>query len=319
MGRSPSIVRLALGLLGLALGACASSPPASGSQASASSAPPSAVSSFPVTIGAGGQAVTIPREPRRIVSLSPTATEMLFAIGAGDQVVAVDDQSNYPPQAPRTKLSGYEPNAEAIAGYHPDLVVYANDLGDVAPALQALDVPALMEPAAASLRDAYAQIDELGRATGHPASARALVSHMRERIANIVASVPAAARGLTYYHELDDTYYSVTSRTFIGRVYALFGLKDIADAASSAGSGYPQLSPEYIIRADPDLIFLADTKCCGQSPRTVAQRPAWGRIAAVRRHAIVPLDDDVASRWGPRIVDFVRVVARAITRLEAAA
>jgi iron complex transport system substrate-binding protein len=318
MGKSPSVVRLALALsLGLALVACASSaPPGGGSTASARS---SASASFPVVIGTGARAVTIPSEPRRIVSLSPTATEMLFAIGAGDQVVAVDDQSNYPAQAPTTKLSGYEPNAEAIAGYDPDLVVYANDLGDVAPALAELGVPALMEPAAASLRDAYAQIDELGRATGHESNARALVSQMRARIARIVASVPTSARGLTYYHELDDTYYSVTSKTFIGRVYALFGLRDIADAAAPAASGYPQLSPEYILRADPDLIFLADTKCCGQSPRTVARRPGWQQIAAVRTHAVVALDDDVASRWGPRIVDFVRVVARAITRLAEAA
>jgi iron complex transport system substrate-binding protein len=244
---------------------------------------------------------------------------MLFAIGAGDQVVAVDDQSNYPPQAPTTKLSGYEPNAEAIASYKPDLVVYANDLGDVKAALKDLHIPSLLEPAAANLRDVYAQIEQLGEVTGNTAGARRLISSMRSRIASIVASVPTPAQPLTYYHELDDTYYSVTSKTFIGKLYSLLGLKDIADAAGKTGSGYPQLSPEFIIAANPDLIFLADTKCCGQSPATVAKRPGWNRITAVRNGDVIPLDDDVASRWGPRIVNFLQAIARAVTNVEGAA
>jgi iron complex transport system substrate-binding protein len=263
--------------------------------------------------------VTLERRPGRIVSLSPTATEMLFAIGAGDQVVAVDDQSNYPADAPTTGLSGYEPNAESIASYDPDLVVYANDLGDVAPALDRLGIPAVLEPAAENLREVYAQIRQLGLLTGHADGADALVSTMRSRIATITAATPRPAEPLTYYHELDDTYYSITSSTFIGRIYALLGLRNIADAADSAGSGYPQLSPEYIIEDDPDLIFLADTKCCGQSAGTVAKRPGWDRIAAVRHGDVIELDDDVASRWGPRIVDFLKAVADAVSDVEARA
>ena len=117
---------------------------------------------------------------------------------------------------------------------------------------------------------------------------------------------------MSVYHELTPDYFSATSKTFIGRVYALFGLKDIADAADSSGTGYPQLSGEYILSADPDLVVLADTRCCGQSRATVAARPGWSTMTAVRRGAVLTVDDSIASRWGPRVVDFVRAIARAL-------
>ncbi len=316
MGRSLRIVPLVV--LAIALAACADSNGSSSTAGGAASTAASSPTAFPATVDAANGSVTIPAAPERIVSLSPTATEMLFAIGAGEQVVAVDDQSNYPSQAPTTKLSGYEPNAEAIAAYDPDLVVYANDLGDVANALDQLRIPRLFEPAAADLDDVYAQIEQLGTATGHADEARTAIARMRSRIDGIVASVPKPSTPLTYYHELDDTYYSVTSSTFIGTVYSLLGLKNIADAADKDGSGYPQLSPEYIVEADPDLIFLADTKCCGQSSATVWKRPGWGRIGAVRHRDVIELDDDVASRWGPRIVDFLQTAADAVRRVERA-
>ncbi|HYY08811.1 MAG TPA: ABC transporter substrate-binding protein [Actinomycetota bacterium] len=270
--------------------------------------PADAAAEFPVTIDTASGSVTIDDRPTRIVSLSPTATEMLFSIGAGDQVVAVDDQSNYPADAPTTDLSGYEPNVEAIASYEPDLVVYATEPGDLGSSLEDLGITTLLQPAAATLKDAYGQIEQLGLATGNADRAREVIDGMKSDIGSIVDGV-GKPEGLTFYHELDDTYYSVTSSTFIGQLYSLVGLRNIADEAKGAGGGYPQLSAEYIIQADPDLIFLADTKCCGQSARTVAKRPGWDRIAAVR-------DDDVASRWGPRVVDFLRQIAHAVDRLE---
>ena len=301
---------VALGLLAAACGSGSSD----GSQPAANGSSP-AGATFPVTVAAGNGKVTIEQRPLRIVSLSATATEMLFAIGAGDQVVAVDDNSNYPPEAPTTKLSGFEPNVEAIAGYEPDLVVYSNDPGDLQKSLDALKIPALDEPAAADLADAYAQIEELGRATGHDGDAAKIVDGMKDDIDEIVASLPKSNEPLTYYHELDDNYFSVTSKTFIGQIYALLGLENIADPADKDGSGYPQLSAEYIVKADPDLIFLADTKCCHQSAETVAARPGWKSIAAVGNGGVVPLDDDIASRWGPRIVDFLRAAADGVERV----
>jgi len=254
--------------------------------------------------------------PDRIVSLSAAATEDLFAVGAGHQVVAADEYSTYPADAPRTSLSGFEPNVEAIARYRPDLVVISQDVDNIEGQLAALRIPVLYEPAPANLGGAYAQIIQLGRATGHAAAAAAVVAHMRAQVASIVRSVPRRTPPITVYHELDQTYYSASSNTFIGQLYTLLGLDDIADPAAKAAV-YPQLSSEYIIARDPDLIVLADTVCCGQSLRTVAARPGWAHIAAVRDHDVLAVNDSVASEWGPRIVLFLAEVADAVKRVEA--
>ena len=286
--------------LAVAAAACASTKTAA--------APPpttTGVAGFPVTIGT----VTVRARPTAIISLSPTATEDLFAIGAGSQVIAVDDQSDYPASAPKTSLSGYKPNIEAIAAKRPDLVIVADDSSGVSGALAKLAIPTLVEDAAANLEGAYAQIEQLGTATGHAQAAVALVTSMRASIASTVAAQPHRATAPRIYHEVDQTFYSATSKTFIGQLYTLLGARDIADAADSQGSGYPQLSPEYIVKADPDVIFLADSLCCGQTPSTVAARPGWSVITAVESHAIVTLNDDVASRWGPRVVDLVKAIA----------
>jgi len=270
---------------------------------------------FPVTIDTDLGRVEIPQRPERLVSLSPTATEMLYAVGAGDQVVAVDDQSNYPADAPTTELSEFEPNVEAIASYDPDLVVISGGTPELKRALGRIDIPMLQQPAATTIDDTYAQIEQLGAVTGNVAEAEAVVADMQERIDELVSGIGDEARGLTYYHELDDTYFTATSETFIGQVYSFLGLENIADEAKGSGTGYPQLSAEYIVEADPDLVFLADTKCCGQSAETVASRPGWDQIAAVREGGVVQLDDDIASRWGPRVVDFLEVVADAVEKL----
>jgi iron complex transport system substrate-binding protein len=270
-----------------------------------------AAAAFPVTIHAATGAVTISSKPTAIVSLSPTATEMLYAMGAGSQVKAVDKNSDYPAGTPRTGLDPYQLNVEAVANYQPDLVVASALTTAQSKQLATLHIPTLLEPAATNLNQAYAEITALGQATGHAAGAAAEVSGMKRQIAAVVAGVHRPA---TYYYELDQTYYSETSSTFIGQVLHLLGLTSIADAAkgAAASGGYPQLSAEYILKADPDYIFLADTKCCQQSPATVAKRPGWSTLSAVRNQRVVPLDDDIASRWGPRIVELLRTVADAI-------
>jgi cobalamin transport system substrate-binding protein len=267
---------------------------------------------FPVTVVAGNGKVTLRQKPKRIVSLSPTATETLFAINAGPQVVAVDDQSDYPKSAPRTKLSGFTPNVEAIAKYRPDLVVVAYDANSLVASLKKLHIPVILQDAPRTLPGAYEQIKVLGRATGHYDRARTVVARMRTQIARMVAASTAKARGVGLYHELSPDYYSATSKTFIGSVYRLFGLRNIADAADSSGSGYPQLAGEYVIASDPGLIVLADVKCCAQTKGSVSARAGWDRIRAVRNGAVVLLDDSIASRWGPRVVNFVRAVSSAL-------
>ncbi len=254
--------------------------------------------------------------PQRIVSISPTATEILFAIGAGEQVVAVDSFSNYPEHAPITDLSAFEPNIEAILGFEPDLVVTSFDPGDLGEGLAAAGVQMIMAPSASVIADSYSQIEQLGAATGHIAEAVELVAQMQADIAEL--SAQASGTG-SYYHELDDTLFTVTSSTFIGEVYALAGLTNSADAADPDGEafGFPQLSAEFLIETDPDLIFLADAKCCGQSAETVGERPGWSVMAAVQAGRIFELDDDIASRWGPRIVDFLAVIVKATATIPA--
>jgi iron complex transport system substrate-binding protein len=287
---------------------------ASNSAAAASSRAATEASAFPATVRGANGPVRLPARPSAIVSLSPTLTEMLYAIGAGGQVTAVDQYSTYPTQAPRTSLSGLNPNVEAIAGRRPDLVVLDSDRGGLTKRLAAFHIPVLVLPAAASLSDVYHEIDELGVATGHPSQAQAEVAGIRADLARIVASTPRPATARTYYYELEQDYYSVTSATFVGQLLSLLGLRSIADRASGAAAngGYPQLSAEYIIKSNPDYIFLADTVCCKQTAATVAARPGWSGISAVTAHRIVPLNDDIASRWGPRVVDLVRAVSAAL-------
>ena len=253
--------------------------------------------------------------PHRIVSLSPTATETLFAIGAGKQVIAVDQQSDYPKQAPHTRLSYINPNVEAIAGYKPDLVVVEYDPNGIVAALQKLGVRIAYQRAARSFADVYGQIRRLGSLTGHASQAAGLVTRMKTQIAALVAKGAPRARGLTVYHELEPDLYSATSSTFIGQIYKLFGLRNIADAADTGGTGYPKLSPEYVVSQSPDIVVLADIRCCGQSLKTVAARPGWSSVSAVRSGTVVRIDDSVASRWGPRIVDFVRAVAAGLAHV----
>jgi iron complex transport system substrate-binding protein len=273
---------------------------------------------FPVTVKTGATSVTIKKQPVRIVSLSPTATEMLFAIGAGKQVKAADDYSNFPANAPKTKLSGFKPNVEAIVAYKPDLVVASAD-GDAMKALRALKIPVMVLPAAEKITDSYAQIEQLGAATGHIADAVKVSSTMQADIAAIVASVPKRTAPLRYFHELDNTLYSVTSKTFVGQLYSLLGMTNVADAADKDGFGYPQLSAEYLVSIDPDVILLADTKCCAQDAAAVAKRAGFSGLSAVKSGQIIALDDDVASRWGPRIVDLLRVLATSTASLKGTA
>ncbi len=259
-----------------------------------------------------------PDAPKAIVSLSATATEMLFAIGAGDQIIAVDDQSNFPAEAldKPNDLSGYTPNVEAIAALEPDLVIMQD--ATVQEQLEALDITVFIGSAPATFDGVYAQIEQLGAATGHVGEAAELVGNMQADIAAAIAAAPTTEDALAFYHELDNTLYSVTSNTFIGQVYALFGLTNIADEAQP-GNDYPQLNAEYIVQQNPALIFLADTKCCGESPETVAARPGWDAIAAVQNGNVIAIDDDIASRWGPRLVDFVQAVSDALVKVPAKA
>jgi iron complex transport system substrate-binding protein len=248
--------------------------------------------------------------PQKIISLSATHTEILFAVGAGDQVVAIDSMSNYPAESADvlTDLSGYEPNVEAITAYEPDLVVIGDDFVGLAEQLTAVGIKSWVSSAPTTLDEAYAQIEDLGTVVGHGDEAIALATSMKSAIDAIIAQAPALDQPISFYHELDDTNYSVTSNTFIGSIYAALGMRNIADA-TEGDTDYPQLSAEFIVSQNPDMIFLSDTECCGVTAASVAARPGWEVLSAVQGGGIVELDDDVASRWGPRLVEFAQVVS----------
>jgi iron complex transport system substrate-binding protein len=311
---------MAAAALAVTCAACGSSAPHSASANKASTTKTSTTKTsagFPVTVTTAGGVTRVPGRPGAIVSLSPTATEMLYAIGAGSQVKAVDDDSDYPAQAPRTSLSGYTPNAEAIAGYKPDLVVISNDIDNITAKLKALSIPVLDLPAATNVAGVYSEFTELGEATGHAAQASQEDATIKSDIAKIVAAEPKHSAPLTYYYEIStDPYYSVTSSTFIGSLLSLLGMKSIADAATGAAAsgGYPSLSAEFILKANPDYIILADTGSTGggQDAATVDSRPGWSVLTAVKDKHIILLNADIASRWGPRIVDLLQDVESGI-------
>jgi len=312
--RSRPALVAAAAVIAVACAACSSS--AASPSPSGTGSGTARTGTFPVTVTTADGTVHVASRPDAIVSLSPTATEMLYAIGAGSQVKAVDSDSDYPRQAPITKLSAYEPNAEAIATYKPDLVIISNDINNITAKLTALSIPVLDLPAAANVPDVYREFTELGEATGHVAQAAAEDSKLKTQIASIVASVPPHAKPVTYFYELGtNPYYSVTSSTFIGSLLSLLGMKSIADAATGAAAagGYPSLSAEYILKANPDYILLSDTGSDGgQDAATVSARPGWSVLTAVKDKHIVVLNADIASRWGPRIVQLLQSVAAAI-------
>ena len=305
-----SLVGIAGLFLLTALTACGGSDPTTETSVVETTETTSASSTYPVTVGD----LTLTTQPMRIISLSPTATEMLYAIGAGAQVVAVDDYSNFPAEAVAlgTALSGYEPNVEAIAGYTPDLVIVAYDAGVIVDQLKSLSIPVFMAAAATSFEDVYSQIEQLGALTGNLENAVQLSGQMQTDIAAAVAEVQLPTTPITYFHELDNTLYSATSNTFIGQVYGLFGLKNIADGVID-GNDYPQLSAEVIVKANPDIIFISHS----ETPEVVAARDGWGRLKAVTNNQVIALPADIPSRWGPRIVEFVKVIRDAIALVAA--
>lgn len=267
---------------------------------------------FPVTVDAANGEVTLDKQPERIVSLSPSATEILFAIGAGDQVVAADEYSTYPEEAPDTKLSGYDPNVEAIAGHRPDLVVIANDTNDIVGSLEELKIPVIVSEAPATIEEGYDTAAALGLATGHVDETAKVVADMRAEIEEALQDKPG--EGIRVYHELDEKLFGASSHSFIGSVYTALGATNIADAADKQKSGYPQITEEAVITADPELIVITDQ--VSYTADDVAKRPGWENVSAVRSDNIETVDADIASRWGPRLPQLIKLLADALASVK---
>jgi iron complex transport system substrate-binding protein len=276
-----------------------------------------AATKYPITVKFGGYTTKIVKKPTKIISLSPSATEIFYAVGAGSQILAVDNLSNYPANAPVSEISAFEPSVEAILAKKPDLVLLSIDstkAPQIRNALVKLGIPVLMEKAPATLKDVYAENTLLARVTDRQAGAVRLNASMAKSIKEILAKAKKSSK-IRIFHELDDTYYSVTSNTFIGKVYKDFGAVNIADAAAGAdNSGYPQLSAEYLLKSDPQVIFLADAQY-GVTADSVSKRAGWSQISAVKNKKIVELPADIPSRWGPRLVDFYKLIGASLAKV----
>jgi len=267
---------------------------------------------YPLTIvDAVGREVTIEAQPQGIASLSPAATEILFAIGAGDQVIAVDKFSNYPEEATtRQQLDAYEPNLEAIAGVEPDLVVLFYDPGELADSLERLDITTAVlgsvEETPESVEAVFDQIRLLGQMTDHVQEAEDLVADMEERVEAIEEALADVEQGPRIFHEVDATLYTAAPASFVGGLYKILKAQNIA---AGADQPFPQLTQEVIIERDPEVIILADG-AYGESPDTVKARSGWGNISAVGNDRIFVIDPDLVSRPGPRLVEALETLAR---------
>jgi iron complex transport system substrate-binding protein len=262
---------------------------------------------FPVEVtDSVGNTVTLEAPPQSIASLSAGHTEILYAIGAGDQVTAVDSTSDCP-QAVNDlpKVDAFTPSVEAIADLQPDLVVIFFDPGDLQASLQNLDIPVLNLAAPASIQGVYDQTELLGEATGHAADAAGLVADMQAAVQSIQSEIGDAVPAPTVFHEIDNTYFTAGPGSFIADLYDILGAQNIADAT---GQPFPQMSAEAIIEADPEVIILADEDA-GETPDTVKARPGWGSVSAVQNDRIHIIDPDIVSRPGPRLVEALRTLA----------
>jgi len=267
---------------------------------------------FPVTIESDAGSFTLDKAPENIVSLSPSSTEILFAIGAGDQVVATDAYSTYPDEAPTTELSGFDPNVEAITGYDPDLVVISNDANDLVASLTELGIPVLINSAPADIEAGYAGMAELGIATGHVEETASAVRDLRAQVDEALAAAPEPGdEPIRVYHELDNTYFTASQYGFVGSIYERMGAVNIGDEADTDQTGFPQMTEEAVIAADPQVIVITDQ--VEYTAEDVANRPGWEDVAAVREGNIVTVDADIASRWGPRLPEFVSTAAEALS------
>ncbi len=261
---------------------------------------------FPVEVTDGlGRTVTIDAPPEAIISLSAGHTETLYAIGAGDQVTSVDNTSNCPTAATALpQIDAYNVSVEAIVAQSPDMVILFFDPGDLVTTLeQQLGVPILMMSAPEDMASIYAGIETLGDATGHAAESADLVTAMQEQIEAVAD--PDAADPPTFFHELDNTYYTVGPGSFIDDIYTLLGAENIA---APTGDAFPQLDAEFIIQSEPDVIILAD-ESYGESLDTVSARAGWDAIPAVVNERVYGIDPDIASRPGPRLAELAQTLA----------
>ena len=278
--------------------------------ASATAAAPTTAQAFPLEITDSSDTVVVfDSAPQRIISYSPAATEVLFAIGAGDRLVATDRFSNFPTAVldlPKLEYSG--PDPEAALAQDPDLVLMVTQQRDSVKQFRDLGITVLFIEEAASIEGVLDYILLLGRITGETDQAGSVVTDMRGRIDAITGALADIEQGPTVFFELTSDLYSAGPNTFIGGMIGALKGRNVAEGAAS---DFPQLSAEAVIAADPEVILLADAEF-GESAETVGGRPGWSGISAVVNGRIHGIHSDLTSRPGPRIVEGLEAMAQAL-------
>jgi len=272
--------------------------------------PTASADNFPLAVArSDGRQLTIPEIPQRIASLSPGATEVLYAVGAGTQVVATDLQSDYPPEAENTtRLDAFQPNVEAIVGVEADLIIIAVNQDNLVEALDRLDKTVLFLEVPDTIDGVLQQVRLLALVSGHEGAGERLAQEMEGRIDAVADELVDVVEGPRVYHELDNTFFTVAPDSFVGDFYNLLEAQNIAEGATTA---YPQLTQEEILDRDPEVIVLADADA-GESAETVKARPGWSAISAVKNDRIYVVDPDLISRPNPRVVDGLEELARVL-------
>lgn len=282
---------------------------------SAAPTPAPAESVLTITDALGRQ-VTLDGAPERIVSLAPSVTEILFAVGAGPQVVGVTKYCTYPPEADALpEIGGFSTKSislEAIVGLQPDLVVAGTaSQQPIVEQLEQLGLPVVVL-APQSIEEVYANIAQAGYLTGHAEQGAAVVDQMRGRIEAVavkVASLPAEARPTVFWEVTDEPLMTVGPETFIGQLIDLVGA---TNSFADATEDYPQVNAETVLARDPQVILGPDSQGMQLSLEAIRQRPGWADLRAVRDDRVYLLDGDIVSRPGPRLAEAAEALAAAL-------
>jgi iron complex transport system substrate-binding protein len=258
-----------------------------------------------------GKVVTLTASPRRVVSLAPSATEIVFALGAGDRLVAVDDFSDFPAEAKAIPhIGGFRTSPEKVISSTPDLILAISG-GNLPGQLDALNQPLfIFDPS--DIEGVYRNITSVGRMLDREPEAQKIVADMRSRIDAVAQKAATAKSRPRVLHEVDSTnpaqLFVAGPNNFIDSMIKIAGGINVA---ADATVQYPKFSPEQIVARDPEVIVLADAKF-GATPEIVRARQGWSAITAVKQNAVYPIDDDLVSRPGPRLVQGFEAYIRLI-------